>query len=201
MRMKAKSPYTCPEGNNSNATFPPKTERIIRIPLKTRRLCHWCYCCFQSLSTAEWKKKKKKKNANNGFRIWIAVEGYHGSDQHRCMSVTMEASPNRSILQLSTCTRQRHSGRRQIWPSLSFHFEVEIPKFQCLSVKTQPLASLCVCLCFFKKSSLLNAGFQTDIQTFLYGPGAVICAWKGLSQWPPRSPACWAKSKRWFIGI
>lgn len=59
----------------------------------------------------------------------------------------MEASPNRSILQLSTCTRQRHSGRRQIWPSLSF----EIPKFQCLSVKAQPLVSLSVCLpfCFF----------------------------------------------------
>ncbi len=79
----------------------------------------------------------------------------------------MEASPNRSILQLSTCTRQRHSGRRQIWPSLSFHFEVEIPKFQCLSVKTQPLASLCVCLLlFFKKSSLLNAGFRQTSRHF-----------------------------------
>lgn len=39
---------------------------------------------------------------------------------------------------------------------------------------------------------------QTDIHMCLYGPGLVMCAWSGLSHWPRRSPACWAKSKRRF---
>lgn len=39
-------------------------------------------------------------------------------------------------------------------------------------------------------------GPQTDIHMCLYGPWDVICAWSGLSHWPRRSPACWAKSKR-----
>lgn len=37
---------------------------------------------------------------------------------------------------------------------------------------------------------------QTDIHMCLYGPGDVSCAWSGLSHWPRRSPACWAKSTR-----
>lgn len=61
----------------------------------------------------------------------------------------------------------------------------------------------CCCLpvCFVLTSSGLTGprpGPQTDIHMCLYGPWDVICAWSGLSHWPRRSPACWAKSKRWF---
>lgn len=68
--------------------------------------------------------------------------------------------------------------------------------------KQEPLllgpTAACLPVCFVLGLLLWRArpGPQTDIHMCLYGPWDVSCAWSGLSHWPRRSPACWAKSKR-----
>lgn len=138
----------------------------------------------------------------------------------RLLGLWME-SP-RVVLRESSCTCGEHSVWKQVWPLLNVFLlstggagggEVKVraipmpPMLRCGSVS--PNSTLCsqpdrqpASRCYWARCCLSLCSnvlwSQTDIHMCLYGPWDVICAWSGLSHWLRRSPACWAKSKRWF---